>query len=292
MVSPRAVVVDTPAELGEQDHQQVLAGLVLLQVVKEALHRLGDFGPQLGVSRKLHGMGVEAAVLTVEHLRTHLGQVSLSNALEGAGYRGGSVLHGGGVLLGRNLKNVCPFKGVQTGLAQVVHDRSPPYGGGVHPGKVIQGPCSLFLTSYTGQKPVGLQVGDRCYGYPGERQSSGQALAEVYRLDHVLVVGVQVPHGAPQPPLGAYLVWLAGMPDVHGPEMGAGRVIESDAVDNGHPPLVVNALHGPHVGMEAQSVVDADHLVLGDSHVGPVVVVDGVGIGHQAVQVVVSPGKL
>ena len=74
--------------------------------------------------------------------------------------------------------------------------------------------------------------------------------------------------------------------------MGAGRVFVADALDDGDLALVPQVLDCSDVGVESQGVVDGQHLVGGDAHVGPRVVVVGIGVGHHRAQRIVSPGEL
>ena len=123
-------------------------------------------------------------------------------------------------------------------------------------------------------------------------QCPGQPLPEVHALQHVLGGRVQVADDLGHPAVDADLVWLAGMPDVHGPEMRTGRVLEPDAVDDGHVALVIDGLELLGVGPEGQIIVDGQHLVFGDVDLGPVVPIQGIGVRHDGVQVIVGAGEL
>ena len=74
--------------------------------------------------------------------------------------------------------------------------------------------------------------------------------------------------------------------------MGPGRVFEADAVDDGDLAIVVHLLKGPHIGVESQLIVDGQHLVLWNVHLGPVVVIVAVGVGDHRVHIIVGPGQL
>ncbi len=66
MVRTRTVVVHPATELGEHDHDDVVPGVILLEVVEEALYRAGHVLPQLVMHPNLVGVAVEAAVVAVK----------------------------------------------------------------------------------------------------------------------------------------------------------------------------------------------------------------------------------
>ena len=104
--------------------------------------------------------------------------------------------------------------------------------------------------------------------------------------------GIQVADDAAQPALGADLFRLAGVPDVHAAEVGTvGRRI-ADAVDDGDLAGVIQSLDLRQRRIEAELVVDVQHLVGGYAHRGPVVMVASVGVGNDRVHVVIAAGEL
>jgi len=83
-------------------------------------------------------------------------------------------------------------------------------------------------------------------------------MTEVDSRQHVLFVRVQLLCYPSGPTFNSNLVGLAGVPDVHGTEVGTGRIRISDAVNHSDFALVVEAFDWPHAGHEAQLVIDFD----------------------------------
>ena len=132
----------------------------------------------------------------------------------------------------------------------------------------------------------------RSYRHSAHGHGPGQTLPEIYALQHILAVGVQVPYDLGHPAVDADLVRLAGMPDVHGSEVGAGRVLESDAVDDCQLAVVIEVFKRVHIRPETQLVIYGHNQVFGDVDLGPVVPVQAIGIGNDRVQVIVGAGEL
>ena len=65
MVGASAVVLDAPAELGEEQHHDVLVHVVLFHVIHEVADCAGHILPELGMAGQLGCVGVEAAMLRV-----------------------------------------------------------------------------------------------------------------------------------------------------------------------------------------------------------------------------------
>ena len=172
------------------------------------------------------------------------------------------------------------------------HHRVPARDVAVHPCKRLKGEHPQFFVFNIGKETVGFQVAHRGHRHAGAAQRSRQAAPEVDGRQHVLALRVNIPYGPAQPPFGANSFWLSGMPDVHGSEMGAVRVLVTDAVDYGHLTLVPQLLHRPHAGIEPYLVVERDHLVLRDMHLWAGVVVTPVAVRHHGVEIVVSARKL
>ena len=188
-----------------------------------------------------------------------------------------------------------PLRASRPGLTQVVHGHAGADGRRIDAGEEFQHLVTVFSPTDggdVGQHAVGCQVGHGGDGNAAQGHGPGQPLAEVYALQHVLAGGVQVADDAAQPAFGAHLVRLAGMPDVHGAEVGARRVLVADAVDDGHLALVPQVLDRPHSGMEGQVIGKFDELVFRQPQIGPIVPVKGVGKGNHRVQIVVGAGEL
>jgi hypothetical protein len=82
------------------------------------------------------------------------------------------------------------------------------------------------------------------------------------------------------------------MPDIHGAEMGTRRILISDAVNDGHGPLVPKVLHGSHGRMKAVIVVQMNDLVLWDADGGSIVPVERVIVRDDGIEIIVTAGDL
>src|SRR5262249_41059365 len=89
-----------------------------------------------------------------------------------------------------------------------------------------------------------------------------------------------------------HLVGLAGVPDVHRPEVGARRVGIADAVDDGELALIPDLLQRSHGRMEAIGLVEVQDLVVGDAHRRPIVAVQRIIERNDRVQIVVPTREL
>ena len=65
VVGAGAVVVDPSAELGEHEHYHVIGGVMLFQIVEEALNGFRSVFPQFVVHSNLVGVAIEAAVVAI-----------------------------------------------------------------------------------------------------------------------------------------------------------------------------------------------------------------------------------
>ena len=292
MVGPRAVVPHPPSELGEEEHDDVVVGVVLPEVVEEVGDGGRDVGPELGVGGRLSSVGVEASVLGVEDPGAHVAHVDPDHVAQTLGDGAGGILHVRRVLGQDLFEDVGALEGVQPSLAQVLHHRPGPDGGPVHVGESLQHPLALLLLLDAGQEPVGLEVGDRCHRDARRDKGPRQPLADVDGGDGVLSFGVDLPDGAAEPPFCPHLLRLAGVPDVHRAEVGPGGVGVAHAVDDGHVALVELFFQRGHGRVEAYLVVQLKHPVLGDLKGRPVVEVVPVGVGDYGVEVVVPAGEL
>ena len=153
--------------------------------------------------------------------------------------------------------------------------------------------CYLpLLVFQSGQDSVGGEVGYGGYGHTGLGQGARQPVSEVDGRKHVVLVGVDSLGGVSQPAFCGYLVRLTGVPDVHGTEVRARGVGETDAVDKGDLAHVPKLLHGFHGRVEGELVVYLEHLLFLDPNHLPVVEIKGVVVGYQGVEVVIPAGKL
>ena len=118
--------MDTAAELGEDQQDDVVASVVFLEVVVEVGNRVGRLRPQAGVVGQLASVGVEAVVRSggVEHAGSEAGQVRLRDVAHVLGHGVVAVLNGRGVHGGSGAQDVGAFQGVQAGLGEVVQHRA------------------------------------------------------------------------------------------------------------------------------------------------------------------------
>ena len=293
VVGTGAVVADSAAKLGEHQQDYVVTGVVVPQVGDKGLHVVRHITPQAGVEHRLVGVGVKAVVRRrgVENPAAELGQVGLGNVLHILADRGGGVLHVGGVLVRGGSQDVGALEGVGAGAVDVVQDGAAANGRRIHPPENVQSLVPLAFAFDAGQQAVGLQVAHGSNGHTIHSQGAGQAAAKVHTGQHVLRSGVNLLEHAAQPALGANLVRLAGVPDVHGAEMGVAGVVVTHAQEDGELALVPELLQRPHRRVKAQLVVKLENLTLGDTQVGPVVPIQRVGIGYHGVQAVIAARK-
>ena len=93
-------------------------------------------------------------------------------------------------------------------------------------------------------------------GTPGTDQRAEQARAEADGGDDVLLLRIELAHHAAEPALGADLVGLAGVPDVHRAEVRARRIEIADAVHDGELVVVPELLHRRQVVRDAVVLVE------------------------------------
>ena len=103
MVGAGAVVTAATSELGEEEHDHIVAGVMLLQVVVEVHEGSGEVLPE----RFVH----------VDDAGAHVGEVHLGGAAEALTDGGVGVLDGGGILGGSGLEHVGALQDVGAGLA-------------------------------------------------------------------------------------------------------------------------------------------------------------------------------
>ena len=99
MVSARAVLLNAPSKLGEQQHNYFLIGVMLLQVLVEVAYGVGDVSPQPRERNILVGVGIKGARVDagVKHPSSKVGQMNLGNVFQPLGKWTTAVLHTGGV---------------------------------------------------------------------------------------------------------------------------------------------------------------------------------------------------
>ena len=92
MVSTIAVVPNTPPELGEDEHENIVAGVMLLQVAIQVVDPRRYVCPEAGLERHAVGVDIEAAVLRVNDAGAYVIVLlnSLSEALLAAGDTAGA----------------------------------------------------------------------------------------------------------------------------------------------------------------------------------------------------------
>ena len=66
----------------------------------------------------------------------------------------------------------------------------------------------------------------------------------------------------------------------------------ADAVDNGDFPLIPQAFDGPHVGMEAEGIIDGQDILGRNVDRGAEIVVEPVGVWDNGVEAVVAAAQL
>ena len=292
VIRARAIVMDAAAELGEQQHHNVVGFPVFAKVGHECLDPLRYSLPKIAVSGVLAGMRVERTVVTVEQPAVDLGDVRLRDALELAGNRRVRILDGGRVFLRRDLDNVLALKRVDRGLAEVIHYRAAAYRGAVHFREAIEHLGALSAL-HLGQEAVPLQgTGDA--GDRNARADKGarQAWPHTDNLHDIFLFWVKFARDPAEPAFGPDLFRLAGVPDVHRPEMRAWRVLEADTVQDSELALVPELLHRRHVVRNAVILVEVDDVIVTNPDRRTVIPVQRVVVWDDRIQVVVAAGQL
>ena len=85
---------------------------------------------------------------------------------------------------------------------------------------------------------------------------------------------------------------FAGVPDVHGAEMGAVRVGIANALHDGDVALIIHRLQRGAVRVPGEGIVDGQDFILLEADHRPGVVVDAGGIGDDGVHKVVAAAEL
>ena len=218
--------------------------------------------------------------------------MGLRYALQSLGDGRRGVFHGGGVACGGGSENVGPLERVGAGAPQVVERRAGADGRGIHPGEDVQCPRAAFLVGDAGEEAVVLQGADRGHRHAGQRHGPGQAAPEVDAGEHVPGLRVQIADDPAQPALGSDALRLAGVPDVHGPEVRAVGVGVADAVDYRHPPFVVQLLERGQHRVKAVMPVNVQNVLCRYADGGTVFPVERISVRHHGVHIIVAPGQL
>ncbi len=143
------------------------------------------------------------------------------------------------------------------------------------------------------QEAVTLQgAGDAGHRHAGSDQRTRQARSHADHLHDVFLVRIEFARDAAEPAFGPDLLRLAGVPDVHRPEVRPRRILEADAMQDGEFLVVPELLHRRHVIGDAVVLVDMDDVVVGDPDRRPVVAVQRIVIRDHCVDVVVAAGEL
>src|SRR6516165_9495453 len=292
VIGTGAVVAHATAELGEQQHDDVVGMVVLAQIGPERLDALANGAPQKGVPRALPGMRIKGAVVAIEDAAADVGTVRLRDPLELTGDRGVRILHRRGVFQRRDFDDVLALQRIDRGLTQIVHDRAAADRRTIHLGEAIEHSRALVALNLR-QEAVALQrAGYACDRHAGGDQGARQAWSHADDLHDIFFVRVEFLRDAAKPTFGPDLDRLAGMPDVHRPEVGAWRLLPADAMQNGELALIPKRLHRRHVIGNPIGLVEVDDVVVGDPDRLPIIAVERVVVGNYCIQVVVAAGQL
>src|SRR6516165_6452871 len=292
VIGTGAVVAHATAELGEQQHDDVVGMVVLAQIGPERLDALANGAPQKGVPRALPGMRIKGAVVAIEDAAADVGTVRLRDPLELTGDRGVRILHRRGVFQRRDFDDVLALQRIDRGLTQIVHDRAAADRRAIHLGEAIEHSRALVALNLR-QEAVALQrAGYACDGYAGGDQGARQARSHADDLHDILLVRVEFARNPAEPPFGADLDRLAGVPDVHGPEVRPRRLLPADAVQNGELAVIPELLHRRHVIGDAVGLVDVDDVVVRYTDRRPVIAIERVVVGNDCIDIVVPASQL
>ena len=248
--------------------------------------------PQLVVNGKLAPMRVEAAVLGVVDAGPEVGADYLGRVAKPLSERISPILHFRNIALRRRPEDVRSLERGLAGLPDELGHDVPSLGPAVHLRERVESVQPRLLVLNVGEQPVGFQVSHGRHRHPHARQRPGQPSAEVQARKHVLASWVQVSDGASEPTLPDHLRGFGGVPDVHGPEVGAVGFRVADAVYDGDIAVVPQPLDGAHLRAQPQPVVELQYLVLFVVDGGAVVVVELVVVRNDRVQAIVAAGEL
>src|SRR6516162_8658579 len=292
VIGSGAVVMDTTPELREQQHDDVVGLVVLAQVGEERLDAFGHSFPQHRMAGALPSMGIEGAVVAVKDPAPDLAYVRLGDALQLPSDRGVRILHRRRVRLGHDLDDVLALERIDRGLAEIIHHGAAADRRAIHLGEAIENVGAL-IALHLRQESVPLQrSGDAGHRHAGGDQRARQARSHADDLHDIFFIWIEFARDAAEPAFGPNLLRLTRVPDVHGPEVGARRVFEADAVQHSELLVIPEFLHRRHVVWDGVVLVEMDHLVVGDTNRRPVITVQRVVVRDHCVQVVVAAGEL
>src|SRR5712691_9378531 len=120
MIRTTAVIPDTPSELGEDQDNDLIRGVVLFQVLHKRVQGAREFSHQAWMRRDLTGMRVVAAVLGVENACAQPCQVHARHVPEAFSDGVFGVLYRGSILYRSLFQHIGAFEHIRTGMAEVV----------------------------------------------------------------------------------------------------------------------------------------------------------------------------
>ena len=293
VVGARAVVDHAAAELREHEQHNVIAGLVIPQILHEGFNGVGHIGPQPGVVRGLVGVGVEAVVRGggKQDAGAELGQMGLGDVLHVLPDGSGGVFHLRGVLVRRGGQDVGALQRVGAGAADVIQGVAGANGWTVHAAEDVQGLGALILALNAGEQTVGFEVAHRGYRHAFLSQGPGKPPAKVDSGQDVFGIGIYLFDNLTQPAFHAHLVGLTGVPDIHRAEVGVAGAGITDAQEYGQLAGVPESLQRSHGGVQAKLVVEGNDLIFSYAQRRPVISVKAAVIGDDGIQAVVAAGE-
>jgi len=254
------------------------------------LHAVADRLEQGVVGPLLPGVGVEAADGDMVDLGAEVGGDQLGDRLEAAREAVVGILRG--ALIGSR-DRLQPGGGVQRlpgGVADV-----PVVALG---GPVVQRLEGVDLVvAIVGEAAIGEEVealdgadrGDDALPGPEEL---GDGVADVRRLEGAILAAAGVVEVAPDSAGRLRDVGAGRGPDVGRAEVGAVGVGVADPLHHRHVTGVVEALEGAEGGVEADQIVEGEHVALVDRDRRADLIVGGVAVGDDGVEGIVAAAEL
>ena len=132
VVGAISVVSDSTSELGEDEHQHIVALVRLFHVLVEIVNPATRVCEQAFLQGNAVGVRIVAAMLGVANAGPYVGLQHLSGPLHRFGEAVGGVFDIGRVVFGHGSQNFGAPKRIETGLAEVIHDRPASDGLSVH----------------------------------------------------------------------------------------------------------------------------------------------------------------
>src|SRR6266702_5302140 len=106
------------------------------------------------------------------------------------------------------------------------------------------------------------------------------------------MVRIKLADGLAQPAFGDDLIGLAGVPDIHAPEVRTIGVGIANTLDDGHLSGVIEFLQRPGARVKRQRVVEGQDLLDWNPHRWPRVVVNAIGIWNDRIHEIIAPAQL